>query len=213
MKMKRKMMMTTVCNHSIWKHAVNCSSTRITIMRAKLAWQIRTQVDSGHYWNDYRLGDGVKGYNPSGFNDNSDALTSPWHTPPKLLKAYRNKVQYPYDGADLFTVVRNPYSRVLSEYYCPFGMDFNLQFRRGVLHDMKDPNDPKVMNEWVKSMVRRLGNSLDEFNPRNHRKERVVRQAKGLNEDKMILAQKHYINQAECKYKMFVIQRLRSRSD
>jgi hypothetical protein len=92
-------------------------------------------------------------------------------------------------------------------------MDFNLKFRRGVGHDMKDPNDPKVMNEWVKSMVRRLGNSLDEFNPRNHRKERVVRQAKGLNEDKMILAQKHYINQAECKYKMFVIQRLRSRSD
>lgn len=129
----------------------------------------------------------------------SYALTSPWHTPPKLLKTYRNKVQYPYDGADLFTVVRNPYSRVLSEYYCPWN-GFQAKFRGSVGHDMKDPNDAKVMNEWVKSMVGRLGNSLDEFNTRNHHKERFVRQAKGLNEDKRILAQKHYINQAEYVY-------------
>ena len=128
----------------------------------------------------------------------SYALTSPWHTPPKLLKAYQDKVQYPYNGAVLFTVVRNPYSRVLSEYYCPWN-GFQPKYLKGTVHD-KDPNNAKVMNKWVKSMVGKLGDSLNEFNNRNRHKERVVVQTKGVNEDKRILAQKHYINQAEYVY-------------
>jgi hypothetical protein len=52
-------------------------------------------------------------------------LQSPWHTPPKILRQYVNDAtapfdQYPYHDADLFTVVRNPYDRIVSEYYCPW---------------------------------------------------------------------------------------------
>ena len=38
----------------------------------------------------------------------SYALTSPWHTPPKLLKTYVDGSKYPYNYADLFTIIRNP---------------------------------------------------------------------------------------------------------
>jgi hypothetical protein len=125
----------------------------------------------------------------------SYALTSPWHTPPKLLKVYVDGSKYPYNGADLFTIIRNPYSRVLSEYYCPW-TGFQPKYRRGTVYE-KDPGDPKVMNEWVKSMVRTLGMKLKEFNAGNNK---AKEQAKGLNEDAMILAQKHYVNQAEYVY-------------
>ena len=127
-------------------------------------------------------------------NYQSYALTSPWHTPPKLLKTYVDGAKYPYNDADLFAVVRNPYSRVLSEYYCPWN-GFQAKYRRGTLHEI-DPNDPEVMNEWVKSMVKRLGSAMDEFNETKEY-DKFKEQAEGLNEDRFILAQKHYINQAE----------------
>ena len=108
---------------------------------------------------------------------------------------YVDGSKYPYDNADLFTIIRNPYSRVLSEYYCPWN-GFQPKYRRGTVHE-KDPGDPKVMNEWVKSMVKRLGVAMSEFNVE---KGKVKEQAKGLNEDSFVLAQKHYINQAEYVY-------------
>mmetsp|Transcript_5338 Transcript_5338/g.8822 ORF Transcript_5338/g.8822 Transcript_5338/m.8822 type:complete len:1000 (+) Transcript_5338:185-3184(+) len=125
----------------------------------------------------------------------SYALTSPWHTPPKLLKMYVDGTKYPYDDADLFTIIRNPYSRVLSEYYCPWN-GFQPKYLRDTVHE-KDPGDPKVMNEWVKSMVKRLGVAMNAF---NMEKGKVKEQSKGLNEDDRILAQKHYVNQAEYVY-------------
>jgi len=129
----------------------------------------------------------------------SYALTSPWHTPPKLLKMYVEESKYPYNDADLFTVIRNPYSRVLSEYYCPW-MGFQPNYRRGPNPNYeKDQNDPKVMNEWVKGMVKVLGTAMDEFNDRKE-EDKFKKQAKGLNEDRRILAQKHYVNQAEYVY-------------
>eukprot|EP00984_Skeletonema_dohrnii_P015832 scaffold6930_cov156-Skeletonema_dohrnii-CCMP3373.AAC.1 len=123
----------------------------------------------------------------------SYALTSPWHTPPKILKQYVDGSLYPYDDADLFTIVRNPYSRVMSEYYCPWaGFQSQPKYRRGIVHK-KDPNDPKVMNVWVKSMVKRLGVAIDDFNAKKGR-------GKVMNRDSLILAQKHYVNQAEYVY-------------
>uniref|UniRef100_A0A7S3QJJ5 Sulfotransferase domain-containing protein n=1 Tax=Chaetoceros debilis TaxID=122233 RepID=A0A7S3QJJ5_9STRA len=46
-------------------------------------------------------------------------MTSRWHTPPKdLLKGGMDKKENnPYIEKDLFTVVRNPYTRVLAEYH------------------------------------------------------------------------------------------------
>eukprot|EP00984_Skeletonema_dohrnii_P005534 scaffold1955_cov106-Skeletonema_dohrnii-CCMP3373.AAC.2 len=127
----------------------------------------------------------------------SYALTSPWHTPPKLLKTYVDGSKYPYNNADLFTIIRNPYSRVLSEYYCPWN-GFQPKYRRGTVHE-KDPNDPLVMNEWVKSMVKGMRTAMDEFNDRKE-EDKFKNQAKGLNEDGFILAQKHFVNQAEYVY-------------
>ena len=53
-------------------------------------------------------------------NYQSYAKTSPWHTPPKILKTQYTANDNPYTGAELFAVIRNPYDRVISEYYCPW---------------------------------------------------------------------------------------------
>jgi len=37
-----------------------------------------------------------------------------WHTPPSFFN------QNPYQDSDTFTVVRNPYERIISEFYCPY---------------------------------------------------------------------------------------------
>ena len=126
-------------------------------------------------------------------NFQSYALTSPWHTPPKILKTQQTPSPYT-DGADLFAVVRNPYDRVLSEYYCPW-TGFQPKFRKNTKHD-KDPNDPNIMNYWVKDMVTKLEKSLNEYASTSP-KDRPKKQAKGVNEDPFDLAQKHYVNQVE----------------
>jgi hypothetical protein len=137
-------------------------------------------------------------------NYQSYVKTSPWHTPPKIIKTQHNinnsnnhkgdsgGVENPYIGADLFAVIRNPYDRVLSEYYCPW-LGFQPRFRKNT-KQVKDPNDPEIMNDWVKKMVTKLENSLNEYKTKSNK---AVEQGKGLNEDPEILAQKHYVNQAE----------------
>lgn len=150
-----------------------------------------------HYMNITEVGCSAADLPYKAPNYQSYALTSPWHTPPKLLKRYVAAEQYPYSDADLFVVIRNPYSRVISEYYCPW-LGFQAKFRKDTVHT-KDPNDPAVMNEWVQSTLTRLSKALEEF---NNKEEGDVpkKQAKGVNEDKYILAQKHHIAQAEYVY-------------
>lgn len=137
-------------------------------------------------------------------NYQSYALTSPWHTPPKLLKKHVTEDLYPYHDADLFVVIRNPYSRILSEYYCPW-LGFQARFRKNLVRD-KDPNDPNIMNAWVQNMVKELSDAMDQFDHQNQNQNQgnvrgaVAVQAQGVNEDPYVLAQKHYINQAEYVY-------------
>lgn len=128
-------------------------------------------------------------------NYQSYALTSPWHTPPKLLKKYVEAAQYPYTDAELFVVIRNPYDRIISEYYCPW-LGFQAKYRKNVKKD-KDPNDPVNLNWWVQNMVSTLKNATEEFEMKNKDGIMKLEQSKGVNEDKYILAQKHYVNQAE----------------
>lgn len=119
----------------------------------------------------------------------SYVLTSPWHTPPKVLKKYISKDLFPYEEASLFAIVRNPYSRAVSEYYCPWtGYE-------GPLRKSSDKtafrHDPDIMNKWISDMVTRLEINLETFN------EEHIRRTTPLNEDPYILAQKHFVNQAE----------------
>jgi len=110
----------------------------------------------------------------------SYALTSPWHTPPKILKSRVKPKHNPYKDADLFAVVRNPYTRVISEYYCPWV---------GARKPEEEMNDPEVLNTWVKEMVSHLDTLLSEFNK--------LDPADWPKEAEWLLAQKHYLNQAE----------------
>mmetsp|Transcript_389 Transcript_389/g.649 ORF Transcript_389/g.649 Transcript_389/m.649 type:complete len:358 (-) Transcript_389:136-1209(-) len=135
----------------------------------------------------------------------SYALTSPWHTPPKLLRIFVNESQYPYDGADLFAVIRNPYDRIISEYYCPW-LGFQAKYRADTKYE-KDPNDPAIMNQWVQKTIVKLEEAMEEFKSslqssslKGHATQPPKIQMKGVNEDKFVLAQKHYVNQAEYVY-------------
>jgi len=63
---------------------------------------------------------------------------APWHTPPRMLSNHVENEKNPFHGAKLFTVVRNPYTRLLSEYH-----DEDVGYKG------EDKNDPEVLNEWV----------------------------------------------------------------
>jgi hypothetical protein len=47
-------------------------------------------------------------------NHNLFSHAEKWHTPPHWF------VNNPFKGVDTFTIVRNPYDRYISEYYCPY---------------------------------------------------------------------------------------------
>ena len=117
----------------------------------------------------------------------SYVLTSPWHTPPKNFK--QSKLTSPYAGSDLFTVVRNPYARFVSEYYCPW-QGFNGKYRKKREHG--DRNDPNVMNDWIQRSLRNMEGEWAKFQ----------RHSKLEDEDRVayIIAQKHFINQVEYVY-------------
>lgn len=127
-------------------------------------------------------------------NFQSYALTSPWHTPPKILRKVVDDALYPYADADLFAVIRNPYDRIISEYYCPW-QGFQAKYKKHSRRD-KDPNDPINLNFWVKNTITHLEESFREFDVTKVHKI----QKKGVNEDPYNLSQKHYINQAEYVY-------------
>lgn len=150
----------------------------------KIAAEAYIMWGACHYMNITDVGC----FNPdilySAPNYQSYALTSPWHTPPKIIRLVKS-INEPYTGADLFTVVRNPYSRIVSEYYCPW-----TGFRKEGI------DDRDTMNEWIVDTVRKLGKTLSDYNNENP-EDRPKEQSRHNNEDPKLLAQKHFVNQVE----------------
>lgn len=64
-----------------------------------------------------------------------------WHTPPTWLQPNR------YDGVPTFTVVRNPYERIISEYYSTYQGRNKFQYHQ---------NDPSARKHRIKAMTARL---------------------------------------------------------
>jgi len=68
-----------------------------------------------------------------------------WHTPPKYLVQFDPDMnRNPYRGKDLFTLVRNPYTRLVSEFYSPY------TGHEGDYHD-----EVWKLNEWITSSLER----------------------------------------------------------
>lgn len=94
-----------------------------------------------------------------------------------MINALVPKDQNPYFGVDLFAVVRNPYDRAVSEYYCPFfGMD-----------GANNNDDAVIMNQWIQDMIQ----NLEDFPSKYYYKSPNT---------KKLPSKKHYLNQVEYIY-------------
>lgn len=69
--------------------------------------------------------------------------TSPWHCPPTQFASAENK----YEGVDTFAVIRNPYTRILSEYY--WAQRFQHQ-------PLEEKNNRDKMNAWIMDALDRV---------------------------------------------------------
>ena len=73
---------------------------------------------------------------------------SSWHTP---IKYYRYN---PYKDNILFTVVRNPYDRVLSEFYCPYTGYFSR-------NNYNNDKSNETYEEWL---ITKKNHTINDFN-------------------------------------------------
>lgn len=60
-----------------------------------------------------------------------------WHAPPQYF------IDNPYQNKKTFTCVRNPYTRMISEYYCPWSGSKKLE-----------NNDKVEFNEWIQNLLK-----------------------------------------------------------
>lgn len=90
-------------------------------------------VKNGLYWS-YRKRD----YFRRQKHTFSNTSVSAWHIPPKYF------VVNPYQKKTTFTCVRNPYTRLISEYYCPWSGSKQMQ--------KKCKNE---FNQWIQNLIKK----------------------------------------------------------
>ena len=69
-------------------------------------------------------------------NSNVRSTNLRWHIPPNWLKSNL------FEGSITFTMVRSLYTRVISEYYCPW-----------VGYKGAQKGDPQIMNDWTRKII------------------------------------------------------------
>ena len=78
-----------------------------------------------------------------------ESLQYIWHYPPSIVKDIFEEVNLsdqgfnPYENADLFVVVRDPYERILSEYY----------YREGFFKTIDELNSVEYMNNRIQKYI------------------------------------------------------------
>lgn len=110
---------------------------------------------------------------------------APWHTPPRMLLPRAGKDENPFHGKKLFTVVRNPYTRLLSEYY-----DRDTGFKG----TPEQKNDPEVLNHWVQRRLRNVDSRNFELDHHESENGENMLQHNGIHHES------HYVTQVEYVY-------------
>ena len=91
-------------------------------------------------------------YTSPDVNTKNYALHNIWHTPPKDLMSVIEPKQNPYTDKDLFTIVRNPYAKIISEFYCPWNG-----------YGKSDKNEAATLNAWVMDKLKAFSDQSVEY--------------------------------------------------
>mmetsp|Transcript_30037 Transcript_30037/g.34907 ORF Transcript_30037/g.34907 Transcript_30037/m.34907 type:complete len:326 (+) Transcript_30037:49-1026(+) len=93
------------------------------------------------------------------------SLGEPWHAPPHWL------LDLPYEGKKTFTVVRDPYSRMISHFYCNFKGYKGIHECEAVEdceRTEEEMNDGAIMNAWLQELLNTNKTHLAHFLPQHH---------------------------------------------
>lgn len=120
--------------------------------------------------------------------DFEGSFGEPWHTPPHWFN------HYPFRNDTAFTVVRDPYSRAVSHFYCKY---------KGMKGTKEQMNNATVMNQWLRDLFTDITiMKLAHFLPQHHYVYDIngiqlvhnVLKLENLNEEFSILMKQYNIN-------------------